>query len=354
MEQTLGGQAMCPSIVLPQADRRQLLTIYRKGPPNLRLRAHILLLLADGQTWASICAFLFCSSATIGHWKNRYAQGGLPAVLQDRRGRTPDQRETWLVWIVHWILECCPQDFGFLRSRWCCRLVVVVLLQTQQVEVSAETVRRWLHQADLVWRRPRPVLKPTDPDYDRKIQRLRDLLAHLPQDQTAVFQDEVDIHTNPKIGSMWMLRGQQAEVLTPGINHKCYIAGSMHWRTGRLIASDGPSRNSVLFIEHLQTLLSRLRRYHTIHVICDNAPWHTSKAVRQFLAEHPRIVLHFLPYYSPQANPIERVWWHLHEDITRNHRCGSLDELLDRVFTWLNDQSPFAIEDTVYLLKNAA
>jgi transposase len=206
---------MSTSIVLPEVERKQLLTIYRKGPPHLRLRAHILLLLAAGQTWASICTFLFCSSATIQHWKDRYRHGGLPAVLQDRRGRCPGQREAWLVWIVHWILDGYPQDFGFLRSRWCCRLVVVVLLETRQVEVSAETVRRWLHQADMVWRRPRPVLKPVDPEYDQKIQQLRDLLAHLPRDQTAVFQDEVDVNTNPKIGSMWMLRGQQAEVLSP-------------------------------------------------------------------------------------------------------------------------------------------
>ena len=49
---------------------------------------------------------------------------------------------------------------------------------------------------------------------------LRDLAA----DEAAVFEDEVDINTNPKIGSMWMRRGQQAEVLTPGTNTKRYLA----------------------------------------------------------------------------------------------------------------------------------
>src|SRR5262249_11122495 len=47
---------------------------------------------------------------------------------------------------------------------------------------------------------------------------LRDLLMNLPEDESAVFQDEVDINLNPKIGGLWLRRGQQAEVVTPGDN----------------------------------------------------------------------------------------------------------------------------------------
>jgi transposase len=51
------------------------------------------------------------------------------------------------------------------------------------------------------------------------------------------------------------------------------------------------------------------------------------------LARHDdRIVLHYLQKYAPETNPIERVWWHLHETITRNHRCGSIEELLNEVW----------------------
>ena len=43
----------------------------------------------------------------------------------------------------------------------------------------------------------------------------------------------------------------------------------------------------------------------------------------------------FLPKYAPQTNPIERVWWHLHETITRNHKCQTLEELIDQAYEWL-------------------
>jgi transposase len=71
----------------------------------------------------------------------------------------------------------------------------------------------------------------------------------------------------------------------------------------------------------LDDLRRRLRRYRKIHVICDNAGSHTSLEVIQYLWKHEdRLEVHLLPAYSPDLNPIERVWWHLHENITRNHR----------------------------------
>ena len=54
--------------------------------------------------------------------------------------------------------------------------------------------------------------------------------------------DEVEVHTNPKVGSMWMRRGQQAIVETPGDNEKRVLAGSLHWRTGRLVETWGEPR----------------------------------------------------------------------------------------------------------------
>jgi transposase len=173
-----------------------------------------------------------------------------------------------------------------------------------------------------------------------------------------VFQDEVDVNTNPKIGSMWMWKGQQAEVETPGTNEKRYLAGSLNWRTGDLILTEGDKgqgRNSALFIRHLEDLRCRLRCYRTIHVICDNAIFHDSRAVREYLAGcGDRIVIHFLPKYSPDLNPIERIWWHLHEEITRNHRCKTMDELLDQVFEWLEHRRPFEVERDAYIHSQAA
>src|SRR5438270_77057 len=83
------------------------------------------------------------------------------------------------------------------------------------------------------------------------------LLAGLPPDETVVWQDEADINTNPEIGRMWMKRGQQATIPTPGTNQKRYVAGSIHWRTGQVFATQGPRRNEELFLAHLEDLRRR-------------------------------------------------------------------------------------------------
>jgi transposase len=350
------------SIVLGSSQRKRLLEIYRgkeATPADVRLRAHVILLLSQGYTWALIADVLFCSSATIARWKDRFESGGVDALLEERRGRTATLL-LGLGWLlVNWVKTHTPRDFGYCRSRWCCATLALVLLDTQRIKVSVETVRRCLHQENLVWRRPRPVLGLKDPQRQWKLRKIRELLRDLPPDEAAVFQDEVDLNLNPDIGCMWMERGQQAEVVTPGNNVKRYLAGSMSWRTGEMVVTQGTRRNAELFVVHLEDLRRRFRYCRRIHVICDNARFHTiegSHLVRQYLAEHgDRIVLHYLPAYSPQDNPIERVWWHLHEQITRNHQCHSIDELVKLTMAWLEERGAFKIEGAMYdRLKAAA
>ena len=344
---------MTRSIDLDAEQRAALLDRYRKDPdPEVRFRSHILLLLADGHTWATVCALLFCSSRTIDRWVKRFRDEGIEAVAGHKSGRPFRLTADWIAVAVEWVTKRTPRDFGFLRSRWCCEAVAILMLELHQVQVSRETVRRWLQRGQLVYRRPRPVVGPVDPDRQAKLDALRALLAGMPDHETAVFQDEVDINTNPKIGSMWMVKGQQAEVETPGNNEKRYLSGSIHWRTGQVFLTEGKpkqGRDAKLFLAHLDDLRSRLRRYRVIHVICDSASCHTSEEVAIYLWDHrDRIKLHLLPKYSPDCNPIERVWWNLHDRITRNHRCESMQELLELTFAWLGSRNPFKVEDRVY------
>lgn len=340
------------SIRLSRSDRKTLLRVYRRGTePEERLRAHILLLLNDGVAWTVIVALLFTSTATVNRWRRRYLEEGV-AGITGRRAWRAQVREWWLGLVFRWVLERSPTEFGFVRSRWTCEVVAVLLREDHQVRVSRETIRRRLKEADLVWRRPRPVLGPKDPARAFKLGRIRALLDSLPADATAQFMDEVDVNTNPKIGSMWMRRGEQAEVVTPGNNEKRYLAGSLDWRSGRLTLTEGKphqGRNTELFLAHLDDLRRRYRRYKVIHVICDNAKPHRSKRVQEYLAKHRgRVVVHYLPAYAPETNPIERVWWHLHNEVTRNHRCATMDELLEMVRDWLNTGPNFKVDSDVY------
>jgi transposase len=341
-------------ISLTTEHRKTLLDWYRgRHPAELRLRAHLLLLLADGHSWATVCAVLYCSRRTVARWKKRFQEQGLDGLRDRPRGASCRFGTLWPALAIAWVKDFTPRAFGFLRSRWCCETLALLLWQLHGVDVSRETVRRWLRRENLVWRRPRPVLKREDSQRQARLDKIRAVLRDLPDDETAVFEDEVDLTLNPPIGCMWMERGQQAVVITPGDNEKCYLAGSLHWRTGLLITTVGPKRDAALFVTHLEDLLSRLRRYKKIHVICDNARFHTSRRVQEFYAHHrDRLEFHPLPFYAPECNPVERVWWRLHEAITRNHTCQELRELVDLALAWLTDKRTFRVQDSVYTGKD--
>ena len=347
---------MTRSVTLDARQRQALLDRYRKDPnPEVRFRAHILLLLADGRTWEEVGAWLFCSSRTIDRWVKRFHEEGVEGVAGHKPGRRFRFDPACMAVALYWVINKLPTDFGFLRSRWTCGALALLLWSRHQLDVSPETVRRWLHRGDMVYRRPRPTTGPRDERREEKLAAIRKLLAELPPDETVVCEDEADINTNPEIGRMWMRRNQQAKIPTPGTNQKRYVAASIHWRTGMVFATAGRKRDERLFLAHLEDLRYRLRRYRKIHVICDCAKFHHSDAVQVYLSEHrDRIELEMLPTYSPDANPMERIWWLVREHITRNHRCHDPEELTAMVMAYLESEAPFRLEDEEYQIPKAA
>jgi transposase len=154
--------------------------------------------------------------------------------------------------------------------------------------------------------------------------------------QVAVYLDEVDLHLNPKIGPDWMNRGTQKQVATPGQNVKRYLCGAYDADSGRLEYVAGERKNGVLFIAMLKRLLALHADKKVIHVVLDNYRIHSSNQVQAWVAEHGRrLRLHFLPPYCPQENKIERVWLDLHANVTRNHRCQNMEELMQQAFAWI-------------------
>jgi putative transposase len=341
---------MTCSIRLTDQQRNLLLQWYQHySHAQVSRRCHMILLLDDGHSYNDIAENLYCSSSTIARWKDRFLRGGIEALRGQKRGPGPKFSPCWPEAVTDLVDNFRPTDFGYYRSRWCCWLLACVLQTVYGLYVSRETVRRWLHQEDYVYRRPRPVLRREDPKRAEILRGLRRLLLNLPEDETVVFQDEADVNLNPEIGCAWMLEGEQAEVETPGNNKKRYLAGSLHWRTGAMITTTGEKRDSELFLDHIDELRRSLRRYKTIHIILDNAGFHDCQAVAEYYYRwYGRIQFHFLPKYAPDLNPIERVWWHLREEITRNHRCQNIDELIELVFGWLENRSTFEIEGSAY------
>src|SRR3954471_17006995 len=172
---------------LTTKQRDELLTIYRKDPdPELRFRSHIILLLADGHAWDTIGAMPFCSSRTVDRWLKRFESEGVEGLTGRKRGRPFRLGLGWVALLVTWVTTKTPGDFGFLRSRWSCAVLALLLREREGVAARRETVRRLLRRGNLVYRRPRPVPPPNEEERQARLAELRALPEGLPADETAV------------------------------------------------------------------------------------------------------------------------------------------------------------------------
>ena len=202
-------------------------------------------------------------------------------------------------------------------------------------------MRRWLPSAGLVWRRAAPTLRIRDPYKDEKMAAIHKALDECSAEHPVFYEDEVDIHLNPKIGADWQVRGQQKRVVTPGQNEKYYLAGALHSGTGKVSYVGGNSKSSGLFISLLKHLKATYRRAKTITLIVDNYIIHKSHETQHWLKVNPKFSVIYQPVYSPWVNHVERLWQALHDTITRNHQCRSMWQLLKKVRHFMETASPF-------------
>jgi transposase len=238
------------------------------------------------------------------------------------------------------MIQDSPRTYGYPRPTWTLELLRLVIAEVLNVILSVGHLWRVLKRLGIRWGRPRPVVRCPWKSADRKrrIAELKSLRRTLPANEALLYADEVDIHLNPKIGPDWMLPGAQKLVITPGQNMKRYLAGAFDPIQNRLVYVEGDRKVSWLFLNLLRALLDAYRCARRIHLILDNYIIHKSAIVRAAMRGMPKIVLHFLPPYCPQENRIEREWLDLHANVTRNHRCRSIDELMQEVHAYLQDR----------------
>jgi transposase len=315
-----------------------------KGHPDAdtRRRAQIVVALVQGKVVRVIAEILQCSTSAVYKTARAFLKDE-ELGLGDRRRDNGESIVTKKVLIAIYVMVTeTPRQFGQRRPTWTLELLVLVLQRRLGIRLSRATMSRALRRLGIRRGRPKPfVTCPWPKDRrDERIRRLRYLLLHARAGEVWVFEDEVDIHLNPKIGPDYMLAGTQKQIETPGVNVKRYIAGALNAFTGQLTWVEGESKDSELFMRLVFQLGYDYPDAPRVHLILDNYGIHKSQLVKLILARcDGRVRLHFLPPYSPDENRIERVWEDLHADVTRNHQCRTIDELMKEVRHWLRHKS---------------
>ena len=306
---------------------------------DTRIRYRIVLLSDQGWSGKRISKALGCAASTISRTLTRWERYGQAGLIDRREENGQTKADALYAQTVAWILESSPHEFFHRRPTWTRRLLIETARQYTGTTVSLTTMGRVLKKLKVRRGRPKPVAPCPWSESARKqrVAMIHALIQTLPADQACVWEDEADIDLNPRIGFDWMLPGTQRHVMTPGKNIKRYLAGAMDAATDRVVWVKGERKNSRLFIELLKKLRVTYAQKAVIHVVLDNFVIHSSKQTRLWLAEFgQKFRLHFLPPYCPDDNRIERkVWRELHANVTVNHRCETMQELMVEAICYL-------------------
>lgn len=293
------------------------------------IRLNAIYWLLAGMSADVVRAISHCSVSTLSRWIKQFNAQGIDGLLlkksPGRPRKIPKEKMAQLVQRVrhpemahevHWTAK---KFHGHLRENL-------------QIEVGYSTVVRWLHEQNFR-------LKVPQPWPDRQDETLRNVFIERVktwlQDEAIDlwYQDEMGVEGDPRPRRRWVLKGEKARVTRNGDHLRMSTCGIICPRTGEFFALEfdrSDSETFQIFLDEANRSLVCSRRRNLL--IMDNASWHKRNSFRWGAFEPI-----FLPPYSPDLNPIEKLWLVIKGEwfadfIAKNREA--LIARLDQALTW--------------------
>lgn len=325
---------MSTAISLTPGEQKQLRLQARRSIGRVCERIHYILLFSRGHTAEQIASLYEVDERTVQDWLERFRQHGAAGL--DDRPRSGRPRLATVAAHVEATraLEATPQEAGAEQTLWTRRLLQRHLTERVDCALSLSTVTRLVHRTGFVWRRPKMVLRQTDPQKAEREAAIAQTLAEHPA-APRLFMDECDLHQLPVVRGHWQRKGEQKKVATPGNNRKQAVFGFLEAVSGRWDYFLTARKRSFEFLSCLHDLhqtYQPISPQEPLLLFLDNASIHKSKTTRRWLENHPRFRVCYLPAYSGhQTNPVEKVWWALKNQCGANYLYPCLDAVQDAI-----------------------
>jgi len=267
---------------------------------GLAIRARIVLLAADGTPNVEIAELIGVSRPTVNLWRNRYAESGVSG-LQDEakpgRPRTVDRKT-----ILTATLTPPPKRLGV--THWSSRLLA------DELKVAQNTVlRTWRHYRVQPWR-SETFKFSTDPELVAKVTDVVGLYLAPPENAIVLCVDE-------KSQIQALDRTQKMLPMQPGFPERrthdyvrhgtSTLFAALDDATGKVTAATKPRHRRQEFLAFLKQV-ARAHPGRELHLVMDNYAAHKTPEVKDWLADNPRIQVHFTPTSGSWLNLVE-VWF---------------------------------------------
>jgi transposase len=321
-----------------QAERDlRILSKRRRVEARVQQRASVILLAAKGWQNKDIATEVKLDRRQVALWRRRFLDGGIKALLRDasRAGRTP----TVTPEVESRIVATTLHDKPAVATHWSTRTLAAHL------GLSATTVRR-------VWSRNglKPHLQDTfklsrDPRFVDKLVDVVGLYLNPPEHAIVLSCDEKSQiqalnRTQPGLP---MKRGR-AGTMTHDYqrNGTTTLFAALNTLDGTVISMCQDRHRHEEWLKFLRLIDRKTPKHLQLHLIVDNYATHKHPDVQQWLAKHPRFVMHFTPTSASWLNMVERFFRDISENRIKRDSFTSVADLEQAIAQYIehHNQNP--------------
>jgi transposase len=317
-----------------KAVEHQLKTVQHLG--NLRQVKYCLAILAimDGQSCAQVAVVLRVHEKTVAAWVCAFCCYGLQGAPHPRpSGRPPKLTATQKEALAQ-LIEAGPVKAGFSGACWRSPMIQQLIYARFGVFDNVFYSAQLLKNLGFSYQKAAFVSDHLDEDkrqewrtttWPQILRRAKERQALL------LFGDEASFPQWGTLTYTWARRGQQPKVKTSGKRKGYKVFGLIDYFTGRLFYQGHDGRlNSASYIAFLTRVLRQTKQ--SILLIQDGAQYHTSAETKAFFAQQTaRLQVVQLPTYSPDYNPIEKLWKKIKQQEPHLHYFPTFEALTEKV-----------------------
>ena len=300
-----------------------------EGYSTVEIRIRAVEAVMRGMPITQVAAAYGVDRRTLHRWLARYETDGEHGLNRKPGSGRPRKLQELTEAELRRIILKAASEFGFETDLWTVGRLRRVLREQFWVCLSKNTVWRRLRDAGLTYQKPERQyfeidekargnwLRTEVPKIRETIEKYRAILY---------FQDESNVSLCAFLGKTWAPCGQTPRVRGTGARGGVSAMSALS-RRGHLVFRLHEKRiASAEIIDFLAQMLEHHKRRHLV-VVMDQAPPHVSKKTTTYIANQRRLHVFYLPKYSPDWNPDEKVWNHLKHQELKGHQAKTKDEL---------------------------
>lgn len=210
-------------------------------------------------------------------------------------------------------LEDHLQKTTYLHAKEICKYIKI----QYGIEYTTSGMTCWLKAHSFIYKEPIKVPGKLDPDKQEKfIQDYEILKKSLQNNEELFFMDAVHPEFQSKAVCGWIKKGEVKTLPTTSAQYRMHFIGALNLEKMEVFAKEYDAVDADSMIVFF-TELEKSSQATIIHIICDNGRSNKNKKIEEYL-KTSKIKIHYLPPYSPNLNPIERLWKMLREKKTYN------------------------------------